>query len=238
LLTAAGRQVGDTLALADDRGGSTSVRIVGEVFELSGDGMDLFTDASTFTDLGLDGSPGRFAVDLDPGTDVEAYVHSLQTVLEPLGAGAMTNAAGGSDVIVAMSALVATFTLLLVVVAALGVFNTVLLDTRERAHDLGVLKALGMTPRQTVTMVLTAMIGIGVLAGAVGVPVGLALHHSVVPIMGGLAGATLPAEDIAVYGAPVVALLVLGGLVIAVAGALAPAAWAAGSRTQVALRAE
>jgi putative ABC transport system permease protein len=118
------------------------------------------------------------------------------------------------------------------------VFNTVLLDTRERAHDLGVFKALGMTPRQTVAMVLTTVTGIGLLAGAVGAPIGIALHHHVVPIMGDLAGTTLPAEDIAVYGVPALALLVLGGLVIAVAGALAPATWAAGTRTQVALRTE
>jgi putative ABC transport system permease protein len=158
--------------------------------------------------------------------------------VDPLGAGAMTNPAGGSDVIAAMTALVATFTLLLVVVAALGVFDVVLLDTRERAHDLGVLKALGMTPRQTVGMVLTTVTAIGLVAGVVGVPAGLALHHWVVPRMGGVADTTLPAEDIAVYTAPLLALLVVGGLVLAVAGALAPAGWAAGNRAQVALRTE
>lgn len=237
-LTAAGRHVGDTLILTDDEGRTTTVRIVGEVFELSRDGMDVFTDASTFTGLVADASPARFSVDLDPGTDVQAYVDSLQTVLGPLGAGTMANPGGGSDVIAAMTALVTTFTLLLVAVAALGVFNTVLLDTRERAHDLGVLKAVGMTPRQTVAMVLTGVTGIGLLAGVVGVPLGLVLHHSVVPIMGGIAGTTLSTEDVAVYGAPVLALLVLGGVAIAVAGALAPASWAAGKRAQVALRTE
>jgi putative ABC transport system permease protein len=200
--------------------------------------MDLLTEASTFADLGLDGTPGRFNVDLDPGTDVDAYVTALEEVVDPLGAGAMTNPAGGSDVIAAMTALVATFTLLLVVVAALGVFDVVLLDTRERAHDLGVLKALGMTPRQTVGMVLTTVTAVGLVAGAVGVPAGLALHHWVVPRMGGVADTTLPAEDIAVYTAPLLALLVVGGLVLAVAGALAPAGWAAGNRAQVALRTE
>ncbi|NYJ04756.1 ABC transporter permease [Petropleomorpha daqingensis] len=238
LLTAAGADVGDTLTLTDEQGRSTTVRIVGEVFELSHDGMDLFTEASTFTALGLDGSPGRFTVDLDPGTDVETYVNSLQDVVDPLGAGAMSNPAGGSDVLAAMTTLVATFTVLLVVVAALGVFNVVLLDTRERAHDLGVLKALGMTPRQTVGMVLTTVTAIGLLAGVVGVPAGLALHHWVVPRMGAVADTSLPTEDIAVYTAPLLALLVLGGLVLAVAGALAPASWAAGNRAQVALRTE
>ena len=37
--------------------------------------------------------------------------------------------------------------------AGLGVLTSVLMLTRERVHDLGIFKALGMTLRQTVTMV-------------------------------------------------------------------------------------
>jgi len=43
---------------------------------------------------------------------------------------------------------------MLVAVAALGVLNGVLLDTRERVRELGIYKALGMTSRQTTSMVL------------------------------------------------------------------------------------
>jgi putative ABC transport system permease protein len=41
-----------------------------------------------------------------------------------------------------------------------------------------------------------------------------------------------------VYSVPEMVLLGLAGLVIAIAGALAPASWAAGSRTATALRTE
>ena len=41
---------------------------------------------------------------------------------------------------------------------------------RIDAHDSG--KALGMTPRQTRTMVITSMIALGLLAGAIAVPIG------------------------------------------------------------------
>ena len=47
---------------------------------------------------------------------------------------------------VILDALITTLTLLLCAVAALGVLNTVVLNTRERVHDIGVLKAIGMTP--------------------------------------------------------------------------------------------
>jgi hypothetical protein len=43
---------------------------------------------------------------------------------------------------------------------------------------------------------------------------------------------------LAVYSAPEMAILALAGLVIAIAGALAPASWAAHSATATALRTE
>jgi putative ABC transport system permease protein len=56
--------------------------------------------------------------------------------------------------------------------------------------------------------------------------------------MGTAAGTTIPAADIAIYNLPVVLPLVLGGLIIATAGALLPAGWAARNSTAVALRTE
>jgi putative ABC transport system permease protein len=44
--------------------------------------------------------------------------------------------------------------------------------------------------------------------------------------------------DLAVYHLPVLVPLVLGGLVLATAGALVPAGWAAKARTATALRTE
>lgn len=236
-LKAAGIRVGDTVTLTE-RGRHVPVRIVGEAFFTEGEGMELLTRTSTLTALGLDATPGRYFVETKPGTALAAYLASLNDALDPLGAVAQANVGDDSSVIAAMDALIGTLTLMLVVVAGLGVLNTVVLDTRDRVHDLGVLKALGMAPRQTVTMVITSVAGIGLLSGAVAVPAGVALHRFVTPLMGDAVGMTLPASDIAVYDAPELALLALGGLVIAVAGALLPAGWAARTATATALRTE
>ncbi|MFE0820675.1 FtsX-like permease family protein [Streptomyces sp. NPDC058847] len=59
-----------------------------------------------------------------------------------------------------------------VVVASRGVLNSVVLDTRERVHDLGVCKAIGMTLQQTVSLVIASMGAIGVIGGVLGVPLG------------------------------------------------------------------
>ncbi|MFE2426773.1 FtsX-like permease family protein [Streptomyces sp. NPDC059373] len=236
-LRAAGIHVGDTVTLTEG-GRHTSVRIVGEAFFTEGDGMELLTRTSTLADLGLDAKPGRFDVETKPGTDLAAYLTSLNAKLDSIGGVALANTSNTSSVIAAMDALIGTLTLMLVVVAGLGVLNTVVLDTRDRVHDLGVFKALGMTPRQTVAMVITSVAGIGLLAGLAAVPAGVALHAQVTPLMGDAIGMTLPTSVIAVYHAPALALLALGGLVIAVAGALLPAGWAARTGTATALRTE
>ncbi|MFJ9107499.1 hypothetical protein [Streptomyces sp. NPDC102283] len=67
--------------------------------------------------------------------------------LAPLGATAPVGGLGsGSDLVLTLNALSAILTLMLVAVAALGVLNGVLLDTRERVREIGVHKVLGMTP--------------------------------------------------------------------------------------------
>jgi len=74
-----------------------------------------------------------------------------------------------------MIGLIGTLTLLLAIVAGLGVLNSIVLSTRERVHDLGVFKAAGMTPRQTIAMVVCWVAGTGLVAGVIAVPAA-ALH--------------------------------------------------------------
>jgi len=134
--------------------------------------------------------------------------------------------------------LIAAHTLLRMFVAGLGVLNTVVLQIRERVHDLGVVKAVGMTPRQTLAMVVSSLTGIGLVAGLIAIPAGMGVHGCVLPVMGHAAQTHAPASLLNVYRPWELVLLALSGLGIAVAGALAPAGWAARSRTALALRTE
>jgi putative ABC transport system permease protein len=67
---------------------------------------------------------------------------------------------------------------------------------------------------------------------------GIAVHQYVIPAMAGAAGLGVPSSLQDVCGAGELAALAMTGLVIALAGALLPAGWAARSRTVSALRAE
>ncbi|WP_369256010.1 ABC transporter permease [Streptomyces sp. R35] len=237
-LTATGTEVGDTVIL-NDHGSAVTVRVVGEVLDTHNQGMEVFTDRATLTaaEPGLRVESHHIAV--KAGTDVPAYVHQLNARLRPLGVTAeVRSTADGSGTVALLNALTAMLTLMLLSVAGLGVLNGVVLDTRERVRDLGIHRALGMTPRQTVVMVVASVVVTGLVGGALGVPLGVALHGWVMPAMGHSAGLNLPDSVIAVYRTPELVLLALGGLFIAVLGALLPAGWAARTRTATALRTE
>ncbi|MGW5866448.1 ABC transporter permease [Streptomyces sp. NPDC055239] len=237
-LTATGTRIGDTVTL-DGMSEPVTVRIVGEVLDPRNDGMQVFTDSSTLTAARPDLTETSHHIAVTPGTDASAYVATLNKDLSPLGVTARVGGLNaGGDMVVTLNALSAILTLMLVAVAALGVLNGVLLDTRERVREIGVHKALGMTPRQTVAMVLTSVFVTGLVAGAVGVPLGVALHGLVMPAMGDSVGLRFPDSVMAVYHGPQLLPLALGGLLIATLGALLPAGWAARARTATALRTE
>ncbi|MFD0304338.1 FtsX-like permease family protein [Streptomyces sp. NPDC127119] len=238
LLAATGTRIGDTVTL-DGLAEPVTVRIVGEVLDPRNDGMQVFTDVSTLAGAHPDLTETSHHIAVASGTEVTGYVDALNKDLAPLGVTARAGGLGaGGDMVVTLNALSAILTLMLVAVAALGVLNGVLLDTRERVREIGVHKALGMTPRQTVAMVLTSVVLTGLVAGALGVPLGVALHGWVLPAMGDSVGLRLPGSVIAVYHGTELIPLVLGGLLIAALGALLPAGWAARARTATALRTE
>jgi putative ABC transport system permease protein len=230
-----GTAVGDMYTLTSG-GKHTTVQIAGEVFDTAGGKPEMIGALSTLSAVDPGLSTNEYQVALAPGTDTGSYVSALG---HALGKGYVVGVNdSGSTVIPALLGLVSALTLLIAVVAGLGVLNTVVLQTRERVHDLGVFKAVGMTPWQTIAMVLSTVAGIGLVAGLIAIPAGVALHWYVLPVMGNAAQTGLPTSVLNVYHAPQLILLALSGLAIAVAGALAPASWAARTRTAFALRTE
>ena len=227
-----GKSVGDTVSIIAG-GRLVPVKIVGQVFDTENSGVVMLTGWQTLARVDPGVTPSQYDVGLRPGVSARSYVGSLH-----LGTLYGVNLTARGDELPVVIGLIGTLTLLLAIVAGLGVLNTVVLHTRERVHDLGVFKAIGMTPRQAVTMVVCWVAGIGLAAGLIAVPAGIALHHYVLPVMAAAANTGLPASFLHVYGGWQVAALALVGLVIAVAGALLPASWAAATRTATALRAE
>jgi putative ABC transport system permease protein len=212
------------------------VRIVGEVFK-PGKNIDMYMSPATLAAIDPSTSlPQQYDVAVQPGISPQAYANTLSAAL---GHSDQAFASSGqTNTLTAVLALVAMLTILIMVVAGLGVLNTVALQIRERAHDIGVFKSIGMTPRQILAMVVCSIAFIGLIAGIVAIPAGVYLHHGVVPVMAHAASSGYPSSLVSVYASWQLVLLAFAGLVIAVVGALGPASWAASTRTAFALRAE
>ncbi|HXC83564.1 MAG TPA: ABC transporter permease [Trebonia sp.] len=234
-LTDTNTAVGGTYTLVNGTHKVTA-KIIGQVFA-PGNDVSIYMSPATLTAIDPTvAGPGSYDISLKPGVNADAYASALQAAI---GNNYGVNAdSGGGKALLAVVTLVVLLTLLIIAVAGLGVLNTVALQIRERSHDIGIFKALGMTPRQTLTMVICSVGITGLVAGIVAVPAGILLHHNVLPAMAHAANSGLPASVISVYSVPEIVILALAGLVIAIAGALLPASWAANSRTATALRTE
>ena len=235
------RATGDNVTLTVN-GKPVSVRITGEVF-IPNPAAAMWVSSQT-----LGGPAGGLAIHeydlgLTPGTSTRAYAGTLQRALRRtlgpdivVGTEGATSLGGFLD-----TSLFAWLTLLVGVLAGLGVLNAALMATRERVHDLGVFKAVGMTPRQTITMVICWVIAPAVIAAAIALPAGLILQDLLVrQLTSGTAlqGTALPGSFVHVLGGTDLLLLALAGLAIAIAGALGPASWAAQTRTAAVLHTE
>ena len=233
-LTQSGLAVGDNTSLTAGGSRSVTVRIVGEAFG-PGSTPTLGTSLQTFARLGVSPGINEYLVGLRPGVSTDSYVASLNS---KLGQKYVATGPQGGQFYQIADSLIALLTLMMAVVAGLGVLNTVLLGTRDRVHDIGVFKAVGMTPRQTIAMVMCWVAAPAVAAAVIAVPVGMVLRSATANAMARAAYTALPASFSTVYRPVEIVLLGISGLVIAAAGALLPASWAAKARTATALRAE
>ncbi|MCT9087518.1 ABC transporter permease [Streptomyces sp. ASQP_92] len=217
-LTQRGLKLGDRITL-ELNGRKTTATVVGRLVE--GNARAVQGSWATYTELVPGGHATEYTVRLAPGADTRAYTEAV-TALDPaLHASVLDFDNAGTDTVIAFATV---FTALLTLVASLGVFNTVLLNIRERRRDLGMLKSIGMTPRQVVLMTVTSVAGLGAVGALLGIPLGIAAHRLVVDHVGVI---DFPERMKDVWHAPQLAAMVLAGVLIAVLGALIPARSAA-----------
>jgi putative ABC transport system permease protein len=251
---AVGLAVGQTIRMIIG-GKQISAKITGEVYAPSPVLGNLITSQQTLTNAGVRLPVGRYEAVLRPGVNPSQYQAALDRTLGPgytvfsvstgITTGADHNIHGVGLSAEIDTSLIRLLTIVIAVLAALGVLNTVLMLTRERVHDLGIFKAVGMTPRQAITMVTCWAIAPAIGAAIIALPVGMALQDAVIHAIARTEAPALPpilvadpASIVHVYTPAGLTLLALAGLAIAIIGALGPATWAAASRTTTALRAE
>ncbi len=103
-----------------------------------------------------------------------------------------------------------------VVVAGLGVANTLLMNILERAREIGVLRSLGMTRGQVLRLILTEAAALGGLGGVLGLGLGIWLSYFVVLTSASASGQELPyafpAEAVVTCAAIALVVPLLAGL--------------------------
>jgi putative ABC transport system permease protein len=235
-LNDSGLAVGDSTTV--NTGTATvSVRIVGEYFNPSRQ-PNLWASASTLPGTATLANLNGWNIALKPGTSASAYIAGLNKALGNSSPWAAFGQQGGGQFFTIASALIGLLALMVAVASGLGVLNTVLMTTRDKVHDLGIFKAIGMRPGQVLAMVCCWVLAPAIIAAVLAAPAAVELNSATLTSMAHAANTGVPGTLTSVFPVAKLALLSLAALAIAALGALLPASWAARARPAVALRTE
>jgi putative ABC transport system permease protein len=236
LLRVTNHRVGDVLDITLD-GHPLRLHVVGTLLEGINLAHQIRIDWPTYLQAAPQGEPASYLVHLRSASDAAAYAQRVQRS-EPDFLAANVFGLEGVGPVIAMAQMTFVLGVLLALVAIAAVFNTLVLNTRERTQDTAILRALGMSPGATVVMVTTAAAVLGMIGGIVGMPAGMAFHHGILAAVSQVVGNDLPSEVYEVFNPVMLPLLATAGILIAVLGGLVPGWWASRLRVADVLRAE
>ncbi|MET7929615.1 FtsX-like permease family protein [Streptomyces sp. NPDC005349] len=200
-----------TVAALTDQGG-------GDGFGMSG---GLFMGMGTLEKFLPDGQDSAVYVNASPGTGADVLRASLEKALDPYPQVQVRDLADYKklvhDQIAVLLYLVYALVGLAIVIAVLGVVNTLALSVVERTREIGLLRAIGLSRRQLRRMIRLESVVIAVFGAVLGLTLGvvwgLAIHE-VLALQG--------MEALAIPWGTIVAVVV-GSVVVGLAAALLPA---------------
>ncbi len=137
-----------------------------------------------------------------------------------------------SDVPDELPLLIYTLDAALLLITVTTLVAVALLSVRERIRDYGVLKAIGLTPTQITSTLVTAHAALAVVASLLAIPLGIGLFLALVGAAGG------STEDAVLAPWWSLALIPVGAVLVVVAATSLPARLATRIRTADALRYE
>ncbi len=147
-------------------------------------------------------APTAFFLRLEAGSDPHAVKAAIE---QQFGDGVeveiikemLSSPDSGMDTGQMLRATVEVLSLLLSVIAAFGVMSSLGMSIQEERREMGILKALGMTPSQITLSVLTAAVTMAALGYLLGTPTGLMAGRHLLSLLGervGLGPIAVPAD--------------------------------------------
>ncbi|MGV0353021.1 ABC transporter permease [Corynebacterium confusum] len=173
-------------------------------------------DALTTQMVGVNAAEGTDLEELR--SNLEEAVKDLVVVQVATGEEYASESAGAID---QMLSILYALLALAVVIAVLGIVNTLTLGVIERRQEIGMLRAVGTQRRQIRTMITLEAVQIAIFGAVMGILIGLGLGWSFIQVMSdqGLDEATVPWGQLAI--------MLVGSGVVGVIAALWPAGRAA-----------
>jgi putative ABC transport system permease protein len=206
------------------------LRVVGEVYDINSLGHSLFMDLGTVATVRPVIEPFSYDITLAPGSDVSGYVRRV-SASQPDTIDVRASDTSIIGPVKIIDSVLLAIAAVLVLIGIAGVFNTLLLNTRERIHDTATLKAVGMSPRQVLVMVAATAALLALAGGLLAMPLGLYLHHALNDVISTSTGNETPPGAYGVFNPVELAAIPVLGVAVALAAALIPGRWAA--RTNV-----
>ncbi|MDZ7356159.1 MAG: ABC transporter permease [candidate division KSB1 bacterium] len=168
-------QVGDWFALPTDRG-EHKFQIAGIYYDYGTD-QGLFSIAHhTYRKYWEDDQLSGILVYAFPGTDIDRLIAQIRSLLQP--EDEVIIQSNRSLLNISVEVFDRTFLItnvlqgLAIIVAFIGVLSALMAIHLERAREFGVLRAIGLTPRQLWLMVILQTSMMGFMAGFIAMPIG------------------------------------------------------------------
>lgn len=184
LLTWLGLNVGDTITLRlEEKDGRTASWVIVGVYPEPGDaGQRLMVNLSSLDRLIKNSDPTTYYLKLSPSADIS----SIRDYLAPHRDSGISLAEVGEsipDSVIYLQVAIFALAGILIVIALVNVLIMSLLAAQEKMRAIGILKTVGMTPSQVITMFNTTAASLGALAVLIGIPLGLVVTKNLLSIM-------------------------------------------------------
>jgi len=228
--------IGDTFDGSVVGGPALRLRVVGLVNDFNTNGASVRVGWDTVAGVMPDLAPDQYLVKLRPGSDASAYGRRIAAIAPDFLDARPTTRADINYYVGLLTYMVTGLSLVLLVIAAAGVFNAARLTTRERVRDIAVLKAIGMSGPQIALMLVASTLVLTVVATVVGLPLGIWLEGVIWSSV--LAGAGIVINLTAGLSILPLSAALLVAFVLAMLGAALPARWAAATPVAQVLRSE
>jgi putative ABC transport system permease protein len=180
--------IGDRVTITVAGGTSLDVRVEGISDDVTVLGFWTITEAA-YREVFPEDLVGQVYVNVDAGADVEAVRRDLERVVDEFPSLVVLDrdelVGDIADQLTAFVNVIYGLLALSIIIALIGIANTLSLSIHERTRELGLLRAVGMARDQVRSVVRWEAVLISVLGTLVGLGVGLALSRVIVQALEG-----------------------------------------------------